>query len=494
MNAFKRKLLVSAVLAGMGSVAGVAHAVYQDPSGQGQALIYPYYTVQAGHNTYISVVNTQTSGVKVVKVRFREGKNSREVLDFNLYLSPSDVWTGAVIPADSASTTSPGRLITADVSCTNPAIPSTGVDFRNYAYAGTNDDGLGTGLDRTREGYLEMIEMGVLSHLVAPGNAAVHGSTGVPTCTGLTGSVVPLVSAELGTGTAQGAPTGGMNGTGTLINVTNGQDSGYNATALSNLTALAIYANIGNDNPNFTNADPQSVVVSNNNTYLANWALTAAGRVNAVSSVIAHTSVINEYILDTGTKSNTDWVLTFPTKNRYVTSAAAVTPFSNVLKAGGACEPIGFSYFNREEAGAAASGVDFSPLPPGGDPSSVCWESTVLSIRNGAAHMPTTSASGVLGSANTTSITIRSTFQNGWGNLSFSGANATTVGMVSAATSTTRNIINAATVVGGQQFLGLPVVGFMVRTFNNGTLGAFQANYGSAFDHKYIQTIFPILP
>lgn len=496
MNAFKRKLLVSAVLAGMGSVAGVAHAVYQDPSGMGQALIYPYYTVQAGHNTYVSVVNTQTSGVKVVKVRFREGKNSREVLDFNLYLSPSDVWTGAVIPADAGSATSPGRLITADVSCTNPPIPSTGIDFRNFAYSGANDDKLGTGLDRTREGYIEMIEMGVLSDLVAPGNAAVHGSTGVPTCTGLTGATVPLVTAELGTGTLQGAPTGGMNGTGTLINVANGQDSGYNAVALSNLTTFAVYANIGNDNPNFTNADPQSVVVANNNTYLANWPATAAGRVNAVSSVIAHTNVINEYILDTGTKSNTDWVVTFPTKNRYVTAAAAVSPFTNVLTTAGACETIGFGYFNREEAGAAASGVDFSPLPPGGDPSSLCWESTVISIRNGSAHMPTTTtASGVLGSANMTAIAIRSTFQNGWANLSFTGANATTVGMLSAAGSLTKNNLSGiAPQLGSQQFLGLPVVGFMVRTFNNGTLGAFQANYGSAFEHKYRQTIFPILP
>ena len=497
MNAFKRKLLVSAVLAGMGSVAGVAHAVYQDPSGMGQTLIYPYYTVQAGHNTYVSVVNTQTSGVKVVKVRFREGKNSREVLDFNLYLSPSDVWTGAVIPADAGSATSPGRLITADVSCTNPPIPSTGVDFRNFAYSGTNDDKLGTGLDRTREGYLEMIEMGVLSDLVAPGNAAVHGSTGVPTCTGLTGATVPLVSAELpGFPNPQGAPTGGMNGTGTLINVSNGQDSGYNAVALSNMTTFSIYANIGNDAPNFTNADNRSVVVSNNTTYLADWPATAAGSVNAVSSVIAHTNVINEYILDTGTKSNTDWVLTFPTKNRYVSSTTAVTPFTNVLTTAGACETIGFNYFNREEASAAASGVDFSPLPPGGDPSSLCWESTVVSIRNGSAHMPTTTtASGVLGSANMTAIAIRSTFQNGWGRLSFTGANATTVGMLSSATSVSRNIITGgAGVTGSQQFLGLPVVGFMVRTFNNGTLGAFQANYGSAFEHKYTQSIFPTVP
>jgi hypothetical protein len=29
-----------------------------------------------------------------------EGRNSREVLDFNLYLSPYDVWTGAVYRAE----------------------------------------------------------------------------------------------------------------------------------------------------------------------------------------------------------------------------------------------------------------------------------------------------------------------------------------------------------------------------------------------------------
>jgi len=95
MKSLKKKVLVSAVLA---AAAGSAHAVYVNQNGQGQALIYPYYTVQGGHNTYVSVVNT-TSAVKVVKVRFREGKASAEVLDFNLYLSPNDVWTGAVVPS-----------------------------------------------------------------------------------------------------------------------------------------------------------------------------------------------------------------------------------------------------------------------------------------------------------------------------------------------------------------------------------------------------------
>ena len=121
MNTFKRKALSAAVLAGLG-VAGTAEAVYHDVNGLGQVLVYPYYTVQSAGgnswNTYISVVNT-TPKAKVVKVRFRQGKASVEVLDLNLYLSPNDVWTAAVVPAD-ATSTSPGHLVTADLSCTNP--------------------------------------------------------------------------------------------------------------------------------------------------------------------------------------------------------------------------------------------------------------------------------------------------------------------------------------------------------------------------------------
>jgi len=473
MKSFNKKVLASAVMATM---AGAAHAVYVDNNGLGQALIYPHYTVQNGHNTYVSVVNT-TSSVKVVKVRFREGKNSREVLDFNLYLSPNDVWTGAVIPS---TVTTGARLITGDVSCTNPAIPAAGVDFRNYLYSGTNTDNAGSGLDRTREGYLEMIEMGVLNPLAAPGSAAVHSSTtGVPSCTGLRGVTVANVASAIG------APTGGLMGTGTLINVSNGQDSGFNALALSNLTAAAIYADIGNDAPNLSAADPVSLVVSGNRAYSSTF---ATGR-DAVSSVVMHSSVLNEFVLDTPTNSNTDWVLTFPTKQFYV-GASAARPFTNAFTSAGACESIGFTFYDREERSVTPTDVDFSPLPPGAAGSSVCWESTVLSIRNGVAHTTASgTASGVLGSVNSTAVSVNSTFQNGWAALTFAGANSL-LG-IGAASGTTTNLATNATSQAAPTFIGLPVVGFMVRTFNNGTLGNFQANYGSAFEHKYRQSITP---
>ena len=102
MNTFNRKSLYAA-LAGLGALSGMgaAEAVNLTPEGLGQALIYPYYTVRNGangfaYNTLLSVVNT-TDTAKAVKVRFLEGKNSKEVLDFNLFLSHHDVWTATIV-------------------------------------------------------------------------------------------------------------------------------------------------------------------------------------------------------------------------------------------------------------------------------------------------------------------------------------------------------------------------------------------------------------
>lgn len=45
------------------------------------AITYPYYAVDPP---------------KAIKVRFREGRNAREVMDFNLHLSPDDVWSAHI--------------------------------------------------------------------------------------------------------------------------------------------------------------------------------------------------------------------------------------------------------------------------------------------------------------------------------------------------------------------------------------------------------------
>lgn len=151
----KRNLINMAVLSTLG-LAGTAGAVTTGSTGQ--VLLYPYYSVRNGNDTLVTVVNT-TGLPKAVKVRFLEAKNSREVIDFNLYLSKYDVWTGVITTSASGA-----KLLTGDVSCTVPAIPSGGVEFRNYQYSGEFVDGEDTSLNRTREGYVEIIEMGVPLH------------------------------------------------------------------------------------------------------------------------------------------------------------------------------------------------------------------------------------------------------------------------------------------------------------------------------------------
>jgi hypothetical protein len=500
MNTFKRKALLSAVLGTLGAAAGSANAIYQDPTNLGQALVYSYYTVQSAggnaFNTYISVLNSATD-VKIVKVRFREGKNSREVLDFNLYLSPNDMWTGAVIPA-STDATAPGRLVTTDVSCTNPPIPAGGVDFRNFEYTGSVADPLGAGLDRTREGYAEMFEMATLDP-AGRGTSAIHSSTtGVPSCTGLTGqTLTDIASAAL-------APTGGLAGTGTLINVNSGRDTMYNANAFGQWSDISQYVDLGTDTPNFNDTSPAvSIVVNPPNAYFSSFtgavtsALTVSAGAQAASATMMHSDVINEYILEAATRSNTDWVLTFPTKRAFVNTGTAIAPFTNVLTSSGACETIDFSYFNREERTAGTSGADFSPFPPGAQPNSLCYESTVLSLRNGSGNAPNTPAapSLVLGSQNVTTVALGSAFQTGWGRLHFSGANASTTGLVSGAGSVTTPINTGAGVPGAQTYRGLPVVGFMIRTFDNGNLtcgtATCQGNYGGSVEHAYRNSITP---
>src|SRR5437762_5074217 len=134
MNTFKRKSLYAA-LAGVGAlgVTGAAQAVNVNPDGLGQALVYPFYDTQgtsAPYNSLLSVVNSTNSG-KVVKVRFLEGRASREVLDFNLWLSPRDVWTAAIIPSGAGA-----GIITADLSCTTPKVSSTAAAPPNFVNFG----------------------------------------------------------------------------------------------------------------------------------------------------------------------------------------------------------------------------------------------------------------------------------------------------------------------------------------------------------------------
>lgn len=100
MNTFKRNRLYLVVQSALGSFgqAGVAEAVHINFDGLDDGpFIYPYCSPSVYQSSLVSYVINKNSGTKMAKVRFLEGRNSQEVIDFNLFLSPQDVWTGAVV-------------------------------------------------------------------------------------------------------------------------------------------------------------------------------------------------------------------------------------------------------------------------------------------------------------------------------------------------------------------------------------------------------------
>ncbi len=479
MKTFKQKALFSA-LAGASAfaMAGAANAVYVNADGLGQALVYPYYTVRAGNVTLLSVVNTTTQA-KAVKVRFLEGKNSQEVLDFNLFLSAKDVWTGLISPTAAGAT-----ILTADKSCTNPKIPTGGADFRNFLFV-TDAAALQT-LDRTREGYVEMIEMATIANDSALGKDVTHVG-GVPACKLTTDSSFIAASGLT-------VPSGGMFGNGTILNAAGGASTGYDAVAIDGLGWQRPPVTISGDTtPNLAgnlSTSKTSVVTNGGNLYITNWLNT----ISAVSATMMHDNVYGEYAFTTDGIIGTDWVITMPTKSQYVNGTTPRPPFQRIWDTtnGVSCDDVQLISTDREEF-VGITNDDFSPRPPAAKGNALCYEANVISFGGVTA----TGASLTLGSTNDVGIkpvqnqgleVPTAGKEGGWLALTFTNPNAQISG--------TGEIINTTGATGAttsgvgtpMTYFGLPVVGFAISGASFKT-GNPQQNYSNSYTLKYSRKI-----
>jgi hypothetical protein len=466
MKTFTKKALGAAIAAS--SLMGAASAVNVNHDGIGEVLIYPYYTVRGGNVTLLSVVNT-TNRAKAVKVRFLEGKNTAEVLDFNLFLSARDVWTAAVIAtADGAA------IVTADKSCTNPRIPAAGVAFRNSAYA--SDVAALRTLDRTREGYVEMIEMATILTGTDTEDDVTHDN-GVPTCALVNNQAVIDNSGDY-------IPaTGGIFGNGTIVG--NNMSTGYNATSLEGFGYNLGVTASGSLNPNLGNGSNLVATVVDSASPGVSRVTNAVFKnsIDAVSAVMMHSSAIGEYAYGNGLA--TDWVITMPTKRPHVQSSPVRAPFQRVWNAttGTACVDVTLASYDREE-GFGVSDDDFSPQPDAGV-NQLCWEANVLSFGG-----LTSGASSILKSVNATGYNA---FQaagspGGWAEVTF-GAGTYIPQLVSTSLSQQSAVSSAgigAPVSGTVTFTGLPTIGFSISaaTFANNT-----SNYNSSYQLNFKRNI-----
>ncbi|TDG15116.1 hypothetical protein E2F43_02445 [Seongchinamella unica] len=164
---FKPLGLAAAVAAASAGYAGAvsAQATVASETELGDLAIVPYYTVMDGYATGVNIINTSDQ-TQVLKFRFRRAVDSMDALDFNVVLSPQDVYTGFIgLDGDDITWTSN------DNSCTAPDY-NTGDN--KFTMPPIYREGAETG-------YIEIISMGSPDSETAPiAKAAKHGADGVP--------------------------------------------------------------------------------------------------------------------------------------------------------------------------------------------------------------------------------------------------------------------------------------------------------------------------
>lgn len=464
-----------------GTIAQPSVAVHLALAGRGQVLFYPYYSVQGSYDTLFSMTAADPASFgKAVKVRLREGRNSRIVLDINVYLRNLDAWTAA-ITRDAAGNP---ILRTLDGSCTvpqmaaSPTVPGAReIALSNVNYAGL--DGAGSGLDRAKEGYIEVIEMGNVRDSYSLPNGILLRNA-LSDCASLNEAWAPGGIFTRSGGAEMVPPSGGLFGSASLIDVPTGIDFSTEPTALAGVFSIARHTPPGSLKPNLDDAVPVSLVVAEQIT-ISGDRETAALRStwnhgsDAVSAVLMHAYVHNEYSVNTAISASTDLVYTFPTKVFHVARDSTesrfpfdATPLSLDPDTGkpvpdspisGTCNGVIAWMFPRENGDNISIDTAF-PTPPN---TFLCWSTSVISMGK------------VLRSANSQAPLVP--FQDGSFGIELG------------------KYFNRLSSKEGHSYIGLPVIGFAAQKYVNGNVqsvqssGSVLSNYGSVLGHRYIDQV-----
>jgi hypothetical protein len=341
-------------MSGFGELRGsTADSFITNTAGVGHALVVPYFSTQGNNTTLINIVNTDSVG-KVLKVRFRGAANSDDLFDFQVFLSPYDVWTASLSKGVTDGKT---RLTTVDNSCTKPSKTI----LNGTPFITTRLDPQLTDAQKangTREGYVEVFNMAD----IVPGSALATGithsqSTGIPPLCGGTPSAAQtavwnaldesntlLTYAKATTTLNLANPTTGVLGNWTIIDTENTATWSGSATALEAVSAAAPFVKqTGNivyfpqisellptTADNMT-ADPVFVAALRATAGNTKWltldlpdmstpyvsavlpvttlAVTASKQSNLLSGAIATTSISNEFWTESAFAASNDWVI-----------------------------------------------------------------------------------------------------------------------------------------------------------------------------------------
>lgn len=326
-----------AAIAAAVAAAPAGAAVTLNPGGTGQGLLFPYFSTNNGQSTLINVHNTSGEG-KALKVRVLESERGAVTLGYNIYLAPGATWNAALVLEDPAA----GAVAVLKESsrvCAVPFMPADGWELRPYDYAG--DSGSQTG-ERTREGFVEIIELGTLSDALADRAAAPSDGSCIEFMTRLMSGGVwnTNPNADLS------APTGGLRGAAVLVDSADGTSFDYAALAFDGLGVSArqqsMDVDAGDDlvSPALTDidvADGDDILVQLPGAGSDGSPVTLRYDADqghyAISALLASHASRHGFSVDAGLRARTEWVYSFPTLRAHRADIIIGTPPPNILNA-----------------------------------------------------------------------------------------------------------------------------------------------------------------
>lgn len=503
-----------AVLAGSASAQSIATSnstsFEVNAGGIGHIQLIPYYTVQNSNNTLLNIVNTDQVNGKAVKVRFRGARNSDDVFDFYLLLSPGDVWRSRVYRDEQGNT----RLdLNGDTSCTYPsnAVVQASAFPTGRVYNGD--------VAETREGYVELLTAADIPRqttnaagetITNPLYTAIkHVNSKAPCTDTVIDSAFydPLVAQTVNGDTVTAetvanrkgffAPTTGLIANWAVMNVATGSTASGNGTALQAVAATAGDIATGN-----IVIAPQRTL-EQGESFPANWlangstdpllnngaidaafydypdlstpylqGVTAAQQANLVSDALSVSQIINEFTtVEAGFK--TDWVFSLPTRRYGVAidyAAAGTTADPKVVynhasaffsEKNAKLNPastvpsikidLTATYWDKEENNTSTrQGAVISPSTPEGLPY-ISGEVNVFTFNGNA---PESILGGTIAYNNIAPQFNNAAIESGWANFKLAAAPGDEVAEGT-----------PAGVVFGK---GLPVIGYSTMTAGNG--------------------------
>jgi len=359
-------LSIAAAIGSFGLASTASAAMSLNADGVGHQLVFPYFTAQGDNATLLSITNTDTTNGKLVKVRFRGAANSDDLYDFQVLLSPGDVWTAAV---SKDATTGLAKLATTDKSCTLPqSVSATFSTARLDPSASADAKASGT-----REGYVEVINMGDIQPL-ATGTAASTVATALFTTLKHVAGVAPCASAvlqeKLGTAFTSpfigekglSTPTGGLTGDYIILNQANTAAWSGSATALKAANPQVVFwpqksgdvtlpsTNTYTADPLFTGGNtgtpvivPQNFDLPDMSTQYDTGNATAVAQADDTTGKLAVKSIANQFVTSDDIAAVTDWVFAQPTRRYHVAvnytaipedAATSATELNNTAKTG----------------------------------------------------------------------------------------------------------------------------------------------------------------